>query len=110
MRQDAGSVACSLAVPKEYNMKTTSAPVKEFTVPLTDEEVNLIGEDKYRCIFASGVDTDENKGKFFVLDVITNEYEVGDDLLTLLKNAKQRSPDDNIYVKRIGFNSVFKLH
>lgn len=91
-------------------VKTNPSAVKELTTLLTDEEVKRIGKEKYEQRFAPTLDTEENRGKFFVLDVITDAHEVGDNLLALLKNATNRNSDDNIYVCRIGSKSVFSLH
>lgn len=77
--------------------------------PLTDAEAAQLGEAKYNSRFASLVDTPENYGKFFLLDVETDEYEIGDDLLLMLDNAQQRDPDTKFYVTRIGRDAVFRL-
>lgn len=90
-------------------VKTKPSAEKKLTASLTDEDVNRIGKEKYEKQFAPTLDTEENRGEFFVLNVVTDAHEFGDNLLTLLKNAKERSLDDNIYVRRIGRDFVFSL-
>ncbi len=90
-------------------IQTKYSPVKASSRRLTDEEVNRIGQEKYEKQFAPLVDTEENFGKFFLLDVVTDKYETGDNLLALLKNAEARQAKDNFYLCRIGRDFVFRL-
>ncbi len=43
---------------------------------MTDAEINRIGKEKYAQEFATFVDTKENQGKLFLLNVVTDDYQI----------------------------------
>ena len=100
---------CYLAEPKDYKIKTQIPPVNGLTVALTDEEINRIGKEKYEREYAHKVDIEDNKGKYFVLDVVTGFSQIGEDLLLLTEQAQQQNPHSRFYLKRIGYDYIAKF-
>ena len=86
-----------------------STPVAEPAASLTDAEINRIGKEKYEQKFAALVDTEENQGRFFMLNVLTDNYQIADKLLPLLKEAERSYVGNNFYVCRIGRNTLFQI-
>lgn len=109
MRQKQNSALLDAAIPKQQNMNTAPTLVAEPAAALTDEEINRIGKAKYEQNFAALVDTEENQGKFFLLNVITDDYQITDKLLPLLKEAERSYVGNNFYVCRIGRNTLFRV-
>lgn len=109
MRQDQNSALFDAAIPGQPNMNIAPTPPAEPVAGLTDEEINRIGKAKYEQKFAALVDTEENQGKFFLLNVITDDYQIADKLLPLLKEAERSYVGNNFYVCRIGRDTLFRI-
>lgn len=89
-------------------MKVKHNPDK-IPAKMTDAYVNRVGGRKYKQKFAPIVNTKENQGKFFVLDIETDEYEIGEDLSAMTEHAVARNPNTKFYLRRIGYNSIFSF-
>ena len=47
-----------------------------------------------------------NRGKYLVIDVLTGEYEIGENHLDTAKRARAKHPDAPLYGMRIGYKAV----
>lgn len=47
-----------------------------------------------------------NIGKYLVIDVLTGEYEIGENHLDTAKRARAKHPDAPLYGMRIGYKAV----
>ena len=50
-----------------------------------------------------------NEGKFLVLDIETDAYEVDTDELASVQRAKAKNPDAVLYIMRIGHATAYRL-
>lgn len=75
---------------------------------LTPEQVAEKGAEIYEKKLKSALEP-EHKGKFVVIDVISSEYFLGDNLLEALENARKKYKDRLFHSVRVGFPGVFKL-
>ena len=51
----------------------------------------------------------QEKGKFLVLDITTEEYVIGPDLGYATQELRERCPDAVIHTVRIGYPAVYRL-
>ncbi len=74
----------------------------------TSAEIAQRGQAFYEQQIRAKVDA-SNKGKFLVLDIETGEYEIDEDELEALKQAKAKHPDAALYMLRIGYATAYRL-
>ncbi len=51
----------------------------------------------------------QEKGKFLVLDITTEEYVIGPDLGYATRELRERHPDAVIHTVRVGYPAVYRL-
>ena len=66
------------------------------------------GKEIYETKIKPLVDPQE-KGKFLVLDINTEDYAIGSDLGYTTKELRDRRPDAVIHTVRIGYPAVYRL-
>ncbi len=71
----------------------------------TPDEVVERGQTLYKQSIQAKV-SENNLGKYLVIDVTTGEYEIGEDHLATAKRARIKHPDAPLYGMRIGYKAV----
>lgn len=66
-------------------------------------EIARLGDEIYERDLRSLLETDENIGKFVVIDVLTGGYEIDADHLTASRRARIRFPNGRRYALRVGY-------
>jgi len=66
------------------------------------------GKEIYEMKIKPLVDPQE-KGKFLVLDITTEDYAIGRDLGYTTQELRERRPDAVIHTVRIGYPAVYRL-
>lgn len=66
------------------------------------------GKEIYETKIKHLVDPQE-KGKFLVLDITTEEYVIGPDLGYATQELRERCPDAILHTVRIGYSAVYKI-
>ncbi len=51
----------------------------------------------------------ENKGRYIVIDVVSGDYEIGDDYLVPIENMHRRYLDAQLYTMRIGYPALGRI-
>ncbi len=74
----------------------------------SSEEVESRGEEIYEQQIRQNVEAG-NKGKFVVIDIETDEYEVDEDDLQATKRALAKRSDAILYGLRIGYPTAYTL-
>jgi hypothetical protein len=72
------------------------------------EEVSARGEKLYEKAIRNNL-TDQDNGKFLVIDIETGEYVIDKDDLSATKRALARRPDAVLYGVRIGYPTAYRL-
>lgn len=75
---------------------------------LTPEQVAQRGEEIYKNKLKQILEPKDN-GKFVAIDVVSEDYFVGDSLLEALENAKKKYPDRLFHTIKIGYQGIFKM-
>jgi len=75
---------------------------------LSPEQVAQKGEEIYKNKLKSILEPKEN-GKFIAIEVISENYFVGDSILEALETAKKEYPDQLFHTIKIGYQGVFKM-
>ncbi len=71
----------------------------------TPEEVVERGKALYEQNIRAQV-KEGNMGKYLVIDVLTGDYEIGENHLDTAKRARTKHPDATLYGMRIGYKAV----
>ncbi len=74
-------------------------------VQYTPEEVAERGKALYEQNIQAQV-KEGNLGKYLVIDVVTGDYEMGENHLDTAKRARAKRPDAPLYGMRIGYKAV----
>jgi hypothetical protein len=74
----------------------------------TSEEIAQRGQAIYDQQIRAHVET-THRGKFLVLNIDTEEYEVDRDELAALQRARAKNPDGAFYILRIGATATYRL-
>lgn len=77
-------------------------------IQYTPEEVSERGEAIYAQQIRSQVEAG-NRGKYVVIDIHTNNYEVDSDYHIALSHAKAKHPDGLFYILRIGYPTAVNI-
>lgn len=75
----------------------------------TDDEVERRGKELYEQTIRDQVETDENIGKFVVMDLESGDYEVDKDLIQAGKRLIARRPEGRRWAERIGYDVAFVI-
>ena len=76
---------------------------------LSNEEIDLRGQELYESRIRSIAETDENFGKRIVIDIETGEYEIDDDGLKASRKLISKHREAALYGLRIGYNAVYSI-
>jgi hypothetical protein len=76
-------------------------------VRLSDEEIAQRGKDLYQRQIRNRVETEKNVGKLVAIDVKSGDYEIDADLLTAAHRVRDRHPDAELWMERIGYGAVY---
>lgn len=74
----------------------------------TPEEVAFKGDGIYKNKLKSRLEPRDN-GKFVAIEVISEDYFVGDSILEALEKAKKKYPNKLFHTIKIGYRGVFKM-
>ncbi|HZL33916.1 MAG TPA: hypothetical protein VFC78_01320 [Tepidisphaeraceae bacterium] len=77
-------------------------------VTLTPQEIARQGEEIYERQIRRRVES-AHKGQFLVVDVLTGDYEIGDDDLTISDRALAKTPTAVLYGLKIGSPAAYRL-
>ncbi|HZT44050.1 MAG TPA: hypothetical protein VFA07_17930 [Chthonomonadaceae bacterium] len=78
------------------------------SIKYTPEEMSERGEAIYERLIRPHVEAG-NRGKYVVIDIQTNDYEMDSDYHIALRRAKTKHPDGLFYVLRIGYLTAVKI-
>ncbi len=73
--------------------------------PYTPDEVVERGKALYEQNIRAQVQ-EGNRGKYLVIDVLTGDYEMGENHLDTAKRARVKHPDAPLYGMRIGYKAI----
>ncbi len=73
------------------------------------EEIANRGRELYDQRIRTLVETDENIGKIVSIDIVTGDFEIGDDLIATGDRLFARHPRAAIFGVRIGYNAVYAV-
>ena len=79
-------------------------PHPRYSSPEIVRRGQALYEQRLRAQVAAG-----NMGKFLVLDIETEEYEIDTDERAALQRAKAKRPDAPLYLLRIGSSTAYRL-
>ena len=77
-------------------------------VHCTPEEIARCGQEIYDRELRSRLESTQ-KGRFVVIDVLTNDYEIDDDDLAASDRILARNPGAVLYGVRIGYPAAYRL-
>lgn len=75
----------------------------------TAEEIARRGEELYAHDLRTRLETEENRGKFLVIDIEIGAYEIDREALAATERLLARHPHAMTYGLRIGYNAVYEL-
>ncbi len=78
-------------------------------LPYSKEEFARRGDEIYERDIRPRVDTEENKGKFVLIDIETGAWEIDDDEMAASKRMEERLPDAQVWMVRVGSRYVFRI-
>jgi hypothetical protein len=76
---------------------------------LTAEEIARRGEELYAHDLRTRLETEENRGKFLVIDIATGAYELDREDLVATERLLARHPHAMTYGLRIGYDAAYEL-
>lgn len=76
---------------------------------LDDADIVRRGKEIYDRTIRPRVETAENIGKIVSIDIITGDYEIGDDLLVISRRLQTKHPNAVIWAERIGYDAVYAV-
>lgn len=76
---------------------------------LTAEEIARRGEEIYTRDLRARLETEENRGKFLVIDIATEAYEINREDLAATEQLLARHPNTITYGLRIGYEAAYEL-
>jgi hypothetical protein len=75
---------------------------------ISDKEIARLGKECYEKLQPQ-VETSSAIGKLIAIDVMTGDYEIGEDILEISARLRARRPDGELWAERIGFNAVYAV-
>jgi methanogenic corrinoid protein MtbC1 len=76
---------------------------------LSSQEIARRGKELYERSIRAKVETEENIGKIVSINVETEDYEIGDDLVETSLRLRAKQADAALWGERIGFNAVYAV-
>lgn len=76
---------------------------------LTAEEIARRGEELYVHDLRARLETEENRGKFLIIDIETGAYEIDREDLAATERLLARHPHAMTYGLRIGYDAAYEL-
>ena len=76
---------------------------------LTAEEIARRGEEIYARDLRARLETEENRGKFLIIDIATGAYEIDREDLAATERLLARHPHTMTYGLRIGYEAAYEL-
>jgi len=76
---------------------------------LTAEEIARRGEEIYERDLRAKLETEENRGKFLIIDITTGGYEIDREDLVATERLLARNPNAMTYGLRIGYEAAYEL-
>ena len=76
---------------------------------LTAEEIARRGEEIYTRDLRARLETEENQGKFLIIDITTGDYEIDREDLAATERLLARNPNTMTYGLRIGYEAAYEL-
>jgi len=76
---------------------------------LTAEEIARRGEEIYERDLRARLATEENRGKFLIIDIATGSYEIDREDLAATERLLARHPHAMTYGLRIGYAAAYEL-
>ena len=76
---------------------------------LTVEEIARRGEEIYERDLRAKLETEENWGKFLIIDIETAAYEIDREDLAATERLLARNPNAMTYGLRIGYEAAYEL-
>ena len=76
---------------------------------LTAEEIARRGEEIYSRDLRARLETEENRGKFLIIDIATGAYEIDKEDLAATERLLARTPNTITYGLRIGYEAAYEL-
>ena len=76
---------------------------------LTAEEIAQRGEEIYERDLRVQLDTQENQGKFLIIDIETGAYEIDREDLVATERLLARHANTMTYGLRIGYEAAYEL-
>lgn len=74
----------------------------------TAEEVTARGEAIYQTRIKERL-TDADMGKYLIIDIGTDDYELGEEHLTTARRLRERRPDGVFYAMKIGYPGLGRI-
>lgn len=74
----------------------------------TTKEVVARGKEIYREQIQELVEPQE-KGKFIAIDILSGDYAVDGELLEAARRMRERRPDAEVYVGKVGYPSAYQF-
>lgn len=75
---------------------------------LTKDDIAKRGRDIYERDIRAGIEH-EHDGEFLVVDVVTGEYEVGEDDDEVFGRSEARNPDGLFFLMRVGRPAAHRI-
>lgn len=76
---------------------------------LTAEEITQRGEEIYERDLRATLETEENRGKFLIIDIKTGAYEIDKEDLAATERLLACHPHAITYGLRIGYDAAYEL-
>ena len=73
------------------------------------EEFARRGDEIYNRDIRPLVETEENKGKFVLIDIETGAWETDADEMTAAKRLEARVPDAQVWMRRVGSRYAYRF-
>jgi len=67
------------------------------------------GKELYEKVIRAQVETPQNIGKIISINVVTGEYEIGEDLVVTSSKLQAKQANAIIWAERIGFDAVYAV-
>lgn len=76
---------------------------------LTTEEIARRGEEIYERDLRANLETEQNRGKFLIIDIATGAYEIDREDLAATERLLARHANAMTYGLRIGYEAAYEL-
>lgn len=75
---------------------------------LNPEEIIKKGEEIYQNKLKNILEPQDN-GKYVVIEVISSDYFVNENLLTAVEEARKKYPESLFFTARVGYKGIFNV-